>query len=89
MLHLISLGCWFKYCLEAFAGQAGQPGTGAVKKYDSLCATIGLQLSRQSDRNVPRTNFPKGFSSGSNLMGHEFTGCLLASFPKRKVTIQN
>jgi hypothetical protein len=22
-------------------------------------------------------NFPKGFSSGTNLMGHEITGCLL------------
>lgn len=95
MLHLISLG-WFKYCLAAFAGQAGKPGTIPVKKYDSLCATIGLRLSRQSDRNVPRTNFPKGFSSGTNLMGHEFTGCLLVKlfalhttsfthiFPKRK-----
>ena len=76
MLHLTSLG-WFKYCLAAFAGQAGKPGTIPVNKYDSLCATIGLRLSRQSDRDVPRTNFPKGFSSGTNLMGHEFTGCLL------------
>ena len=96
MLHLISLG-WFKYCLEAFSDQAGAPGTVPVKKYDSLCATIGTRLARQSDRDVPRTNFQKGFSSGANLMGHEFTGCLLVKlfalhtnqinriFPKRKV----
>ncbi|KAI2513242.1 hypothetical protein MHU86_1280 [Fragilaria crotonensis] len=77
MLHLISLG-WFKYCLEAFSDQAGKPGTIPVKKYDSLCATIGQRLARQSDRDVPRTNFPKGFSSaGANLMGLEFSGCLL------------
>jgi hypothetical protein len=95
MLHLISLG-WFKYCLEAFSDQAGKPGTVPVKKYDSLCATIGQRLARQSDRDVPRTNFRKGFSSGANLMGHEFTGCLLVKlfalhttrfrriFPERK-----
>ncbi len=39
MLHLISLG-WFKYCLEAFAAQAGK-GSVALKKYDRLCATLG------------------------------------------------
>jgi hypothetical protein len=75
MLHLISLG-WFKYCLEAFAAQAGK-GSVALKKYDRLCATLGSWLSRQSNRDIPRTNFPQGFSSGSNLMEHEVAGCLL------------
>ncbi|KAI2496210.1 hypothetical protein MHU86_18305 [Fragilaria crotonensis] len=76
MLHLVSLG-WFKYCLEAFASQAGGKNSVAVKRYDALCARIGTQLSRHSDRDLPRMNFPKGFSSGTNLMGHEITGCLL------------
>ena len=75
MLHLISLG-WFKYCLQAFSAQAG-PKSSALRGYDQLCAKLGTKLSRQSDRDVPRTNFPKGFSSGSNLMGHEMAGCLL------------
>ena len=75
MLHLVSLG-WFKYCLQAFSAQAG-PKSNALKEYDQLCAKLGRKLSRQSDRDVPRTNFPKGFSSGSNLMGHEMAGCLL------------
>ncbi|KAI2512006.1 hypothetical protein MHU86_2294 [Fragilaria crotonensis] len=75
MLHLISLG-WFKYCLQAFSTQAG-PKSNALKEYDQLCAKLGRKLSRQSDRDVPRTNFPKGFSSGTNLMGHEMAGCLL------------
>jgi hypothetical protein len=53
MLHLVSLG-WFKYCLEAFASQAGGKNLVAVKRYDSLCATrIGTQLSRHSDRDLP------------------------------------
>ena len=76
MLHLVSLG-WFKYCLEAFASQAGGKNSVAVKRNDALCAIIGTQLSRHSDRDLPRMNFPKGFSSGTNLMGHEITGCLL------------
>ncbi len=75
MLHLVSLG-WFKYCLLASAAQAG-PTSVALKQYDMLCAKLGMRLSRQSDREIPRTNFPKGFSSGTNLMGHEMTGCLL------------
>ncbi len=75
MLHLISLG-WFKYCLQAFAARAG-PKSSALKGYNQLCAKLGTKLSRQSDRNVPQTNFPKGFSSGSILMGHEMAGCLL------------
>ena len=76
MLHLVSLG-WFKYCLEAFASQAGGKECLALKRYDRLCASIGTQLSRHSDRDLPRMNFPKGFSSGTNLMGHEITGCLM------------
>ena len=76
MLHLISLG-WFKYCLDAFSAQAGGPQSIGLKQYDRLCAIIGRRLTRQSDRDLPRTNFPKGFSSGANLMGHEIAGCLL------------
>ena len=76
MLHLISLG-WFKYCLEAFAAQAGGPDSVSLKYYDRLCASIGGRLSRHSDRDLPRMKFPKGFSSGTNLMGHEITGYLL------------
>ena len=75
MLHLISLG-WFKYCLDAFAAQVGRNSV-ALQQYDKLCAVLGTRLARQSDRDVPRTNFPKGFSSGKSLMGHEIAGCLL------------
>jgi hypothetical protein len=76
MLHLISLG-WFKFYLEAFSSQAGGPGSIALKQYDRLCSMIGQQLSRQSDRDIPQTNFPKGFSFASNLFGHEIARCLL------------
>ncbi len=42
-----------------------------------LCANLGIRLSRRSDRDIPRVNFTKGFSSASNQMGHEMAGCLL------------
>ena len=79
ILHLITLG-WFKYCLESFAHQAGAKKgkkSAALEHYDALCADIGSAMVRKSDRDLPRTNFPKGFSTGSNLMGHEIPGCLL------------
>jgi hypothetical protein len=52
MLHIVSLG-WFKYCLEAFSVQVGGPTSLALKKYDSLCASLGKRLSRHSDRDLP------------------------------------
>ena len=79
MLQLISLG-WCKYCLEAFSAQTGGTGSVGLKQYDWLCAIIGKCLTRQSDRDLPCTNFPNGFSSGANLMGHEIEGCLLVKF---------
>ncbi len=75
MLYLISLG-WFKYCLQASSALTG-PKSQALKDYNVLCAKLGYTLSRQSDRNVPQTNFFRGFSSGSNLMGHKMARCLL------------
>ncbi|KAI2502653.1 hypothetical protein MHU86_11778 [Fragilaria crotonensis] len=77
MLHLISLG-WFHYCLEAFAGQAGGPNPLLLKNNDGpVCASLGGQLSRDSKLNLPKMNFPKGFSSSTKILGHKITGCLL------------
>ena len=98
MLYLILSLSWFKYCLEAFSDQVGKPVTIPVKKYDNLCATIGQQLARQSNHDVPRTTCPKGFSSGAYpaMAGKEFTSCQFlvkfafpttqfsCIFPKRK-----
>ena len=76
ILHLVLLG-WFKYCMEAFVTQMGGPKSTYAALFDSLCAEIGERLQRQSDREVPRTNFPKGFSTVANLKGHEIVGCLV------------
>jgi hypothetical protein len=72
ILHLLLIG-WFKYTIDSFITQAGS-NSKATKK---LCADIGNHLSRQSNQDMPRTNFPKGFLSGSQLMGEEIPGCLL------------
>ncbi|KAI2500694.1 hypothetical protein MHU86_13777 [Fragilaria crotonensis] len=73
ILHLVLIG-WFKYVVESFFAQAGKNSI-AVQKYVTLCHDIGLQLDRQSDRNVPRTSF-RDFSTASNIPGNEYAGCL-------------
>ena len=79
MLHLITLG-WFKYSLKSFLHQAGAKKgkkSAALEHYDALCADIGSAMVEKSDRDLPRTHFQKGFSTGANLMGHEIPSCLL------------
>ena len=75
ILHVILLG-WFKYTIEAFLAQAGS-NTQAIKLYDDLFKRVGIKLSRQSDRDLPRTVFRKGLSSGGHIMAEEVPGCLL------------
>jgi Plavaka transposase len=75
ILHLVLIG-WFKYAMESFVGQAGAASS-ACTKYDALCAKIGTHLQRQSDQDKARTNYPKGFSSVSNLTGAEIPGCIM------------
>lgn len=75
ILHLVLIG-WFKYAMESFVGQAGALSS-ACTKYDALCANIGRHLQRQSDQDKARTNYPKGFSSVSNLTGAEIPGCIM------------
>jgi hypothetical protein len=75
ILHLVLLG-WFTYTMEAFIAQAGSK-TKVMKQYDKLFTKVGNLLSRQSDRDLPRTVFRKGLSAGSHLMAEEVPGCLL------------
>jgi hypothetical protein len=73
ILHLVLLG-WFKYVVESFFHQIG--GGKSAENYIALCRSIALQLSRQSDRDFPRTT-TNDFSTCSNIPGHEYTGILL------------
>jgi hypothetical protein len=42
-----------------------------------MARRIGRFLSQQSDRQLPRTYFPFGFTAGTKLSGHEYQGVLL------------
>ena len=75
ILHLIHLGL-LKRGGETFFDVVGR-NSARCPLLDSLCRCVGDMLTRQSDRNLPRTRFPTAFSSYKNLMGHEMPGTLL------------
>ena len=75
-LHVILLRHYKRLLAIAF-NQIGTPSSKAYMAVTNLCIMMGKILQRQSDHNVPRTNFSNGFSSGTNLMGHKIPGCLL------------
>ena len=72
ILHLVLLG-WFKNVLDSFFKQIGKASESA-RRFDILMLDISNRLSRQSDRAVPKTTV--GFTSGANIPGHEYAGCI-------------
>ena len=74
LLHAVLLGI-FKYVRDCFFEQVGQT-SGTAQELNSLAQEVGNLLTRQSDRNKPRTKFAKGILKGK-LMAKEFTGVLL------------
>jgi hypothetical protein len=74
MLHAILLGI-FMYTRDSFFQQMGATSTTA-KRVNELSRKVGALLSRQSDRNKPRTKFSRGIHKGK-LMAKEYTGVLL------------
>lgn len=74
LLHAILLGI-FKYCRDCFFQQIG-PKSALEPEINALSQMIGIHLTRQSDRNKPRTKFAKGIHRGK-LMAKEYTGVLL------------
>jgi hypothetical protein len=74
LLHAILLGI-FKYVRDCFFEQVGH-SSGTADEINALAQEVGTLLSRQSDRNKPRTKFAKGILKGK-LMAKEYTGVLL------------
>ena len=74
LLHAILLGI-FKYTRDCFFAQLGKTSANAVE-INSVAIQIGRMMSRQSDRDRPRTKFAKGILKGK-LMAKEYTGVLL------------
>ncbi|KAI2495582.1 hypothetical protein MHU86_18941 [Fragilaria crotonensis] len=73
ILHLVLLG-WFK--MSSILFQANWKGLESARRFDILMLDISNRLSRQSDRVVPKTTVTKGFTSGANIPGHEYAGCI-------------
>ena len=74
MLHALLLGI-FKCVRDCLFEQAG-PTSNLSDKLNALAITYGNYLSRQSDRNFPKTRFNNGIRKGK-LMAKEFPGILL------------
>jgi hypothetical protein len=74
MLHALLLGI-FKYIRDCFFEQIG-PTSKAAGEIDALAREYGVLLTRQSDRDKPKTKFGGGIRKGK-LTAKEFPGVLL------------
>jgi hypothetical protein len=73
VLHMIQKG-WHDYSLEGFFGILTD---GPIRFVERLAKRLSEQLLHQSDRDLPRTQFPYGISTISQLQAHEAAGVLL------------
>lgn len=74
MLHHILLGI-FKYMRDQFFIQIGLKSQ-VAQEINALAKLLGRLFARQSERDLPKTNFAKGIFEGK-IMGKEFCGVLL------------
>jgi len=74
MLHALCLGV-FKYVRDTFFDQIGATSKNA-DEINALAVKYGALFNRQSERDMPRTNFSNGIRAGK-LMAGEYTGILL------------
>ena len=74
MLHALLLGI-FKYLRDCLFEQLGETSQ-LSDDFDSLALTYGWLMTRQSQRNLPKTQFGKGIRKGK-LMAKEYPGVLL------------
>ena len=73
-LHAIQLGL-FKYVREIFFVHMGKSSQ-LAEDINALATMYGKVLTRQSERDLPNTNFAKGIQKGK-LMARDFRGVLL------------
>ena len=74
VLHWLQLGK-YKYIRLALFNNAGTD-TQLGNALNECAKSMGILFRRQSDRDLPRTDFAKGVKKGK-LMAHEMTGVLL------------
>jgi hypothetical protein len=68
--------CYFDSDLLELTGNKVFPDH-YIEKFNSLCQRYGKFLSRQSDRNLPRTNFFTDYTRITRKNGHEMAGLLI------------
>lgn len=73
-LHAIQLGI-FKYIRDIFFDRMGKTSE-LAETVNGLAAIYGKLLTRQSERDLPNTNFSKGIQKGK-LMARDYRGVLL------------
>ena len=85
-LHMHQLGS-AKRAIASFSERFQKSGKGAIKSaIEELARSYGSQLSRQSDRNFPRTKFTSAYLSTVKKEGNDYAGlclCLLLSLLSR------
>ena len=64
-------------CSYAGAGELWKPRASVVSRLGLLGQCYGADLSRQSDRNFPRTKFGQNILHTTKKEGHDFAGILL------------
>ena len=74
LLHSVYLGV-MKYIKDCFFSQIGKTSE-IAGEINSLAKLFGELFTRQSDRNMPKTNFAKGIQKGK-ITAKEFSGVLL------------
>ena len=74
LLHALLLGLYM-YMRDCFFAQIG-PTSKQADEINALAKLYGEQFTRQSDRDLPKTNFSKGISKGK-IMAKEFSGVML------------
>ncbi len=74
MLHALLLGI-FKYCCLILFAIMGKDSL-LAQDFDGLATMCGKMMARQSDRDLPQTNFRKGIRRGT-FMAKQFRGILL------------
>ena len=76
ILHTLYLGIFFRV-RDAFFAQVG-PTSQIANKLDVLAKDYGVLLERQSERDLPKSQFSKGIMGGK-LMAKEYEGVLRLS----------
>ena len=74
VLHWLNIGK-FGYTRNNLFDQLGKDSK-LQKAFNTVCTSVGMLMSRQSNRDMPRTQFTKGVQAGK-MTGHEMSGVLL------------